>query len=131
MRDSYRLLAASALGQHPSFAKRCPTQVYSRVLGMIDRNGASTSAVAASYLHAAKAGIALPPRAMAEGLGIYPIFSLANHSCAPNAINAKGPPDGDDALDNCLVLRAARTIAEGEEVTFDCARAPSLPHSRR
>ena len=119
VRDSYRLLAASALGRHPSFARQCPAQVYSHVLGLIDSNGASTSAVGAAHLHAAMAGVAPLPGATAEGLGVYPRFSLANHSCAPNAVNAKGPADGADALDNCLVLRALRPIAAGEEVQFD------------
>jgi len=130
--DSYRLLAASALGAHPRFAARCPPAVYSHCLGMIDANAACASAVSASLLHAARAGS--PPRSSsssssssaagravgtAEGVGIYGLFSFANHACAPSALNAKGPHDGDACLDNRLLLRAARDIAAGEEVTFD------------
>lgn len=121
--DSYRLLAASALGKHARFAARCPPHVYSHCLGLIDRNAASVRAVAASQLHAAQAGRPMGRAAsaadVAEGIGVYPIFSFANHSCAPNAVNAKGAHDGDAALDNCLLLRAARRVEAGEEILFD------------
>lgn len=118
--DSYRLLAASSLGKHPQFSSRCPPHVYSHCLGLIDQNAACTSAISASHMHAALAGVAPAVGAkMAEGLGIYPVFSLANHACVPNAINAKGPADKEAVLDNALVLRAGRRIDAGEEVAFD------------
>ena len=124
--DSYRLLAASALGAHPRFAARCPPAVYSHCLGMIDANAACACAVSASLLHAARAGSPQPGTSptsreagTAEGVGIYALFSFANHACAPSTLNAKGPDDGDACLDNRLLLRAVRDIAAGEEVTFD------------
>lgn len=124
MSESYRLLAASALGKHANFAAQCPPHVYSHCLGIIDRNAASVSALAASALHAARAGIhptvgGAIPAPTADGIGVFPLFSFANHACAPNAINVKGPADGDAALDNRLVLRAACPVAAGEEITFD------------
>lgn len=78
-------------------------------------------AVPASRVHAARAGrtAAHGPAEAGQGLGVYPLFSFANHSCAPNALNAKGPLDGDATLDNTLLLRASRPIAAGEEITFD------------
>eukprot|EP00322_Chrysochromulina_rotalis_P007223 CAMPEP_0115858868 /NCGR_PEP_ID=MMETSP0287-20121206/16319_1 /TAXON_ID=412157 /ORGANISM="Chrysochromulina rotalis, Strain UIO044" /LENGTH=259 /DNA_ID=CAMNT_0003313145 /DNA_START=377 /DNA_END=1157 /DNA_ORIENTATION=+ len=126
--DSYRLLMASALGKHPRFTTLCPPNVYSRCFGMIDCNAASTMAISASQLHAALAGV--PCRhagtsadaatgARAEGVGLYPFFSFANHSCEPNAVNAKGIEDGDASLDCRLVLRAVRPIATDEEICFD------------
>ena len=111
--------ASAQLGRHPLFARRCPPAVYTHCLGLIEQNGASTRAVPASRLHAARAGLAAPGGAEAAGMGVYPRFSFANHCCVPNAINAKGPADGDATLDNALLLRAARPIAAGEEVTFD------------
>lgn len=129
--DSYRLLAASALGRHPSFRSHCPPHVYSHCLGLIDRNGASASALSAASVHAARAAAKVGSIAaaaavtssrgggMVEGIGIYPTFSFANHSCEPNAVNAKGPRDGDAAMDCSLVLRACKPIEAGEEIVFD------------
>lgn len=126
--DSYRLLMASPLGRHPRFKSRCPPHVYSHCLGLIDRNAASSSALPASRVHAARSAEGTAARAAAaaaaaegaaEGMGIYPTFSFANHSCEPNMVNAKGPRDGDAVLDCSLLLRACKPIAKGEQVTFD------------
>ena len=120
--ESYRLLAASALGKHPAFSARCPPRVYSHCLGLIDRNAASVRSLAASALHVAKAvpgASTKGPGRTAEGIGVYPTLSFVNHSCGPNTVNAKGVRDGDAALDSTLVLRASRLIREGEEVSFD------------
>ena len=119
---------ASSLGKHPGFKSRCPPHVYSHCLGLIDRNAASSSALPASRVHAARSAEGTAARAAAaaaaaegaaEGIGIFPTFSFANHSCEPNMVNAKGPHDGDAVLDCSLLLRACKPIAKGEQVTFD------------
>ena len=102
-----------------------------RCLGLIDTNAASVSAISAAHLHALRAGVSPPSKpSTAEGIGIYPLLSFANHSCAPNALNAKGASadDGEAALDNTLVLRALRPIAKGEELSFDYL---DLAHAQR
>ena len=119
--DSYKLLGASPLGQHPKFRELCPPPVYSHALGALDRNAACAAAVPASQMLAARAATGAAPSAAAiEGFGLYSLFSCTNHSCRPNTVNAKGAAlDGDAMLDNMLVLRACRPIAAGEEITFD------------
>ena len=110
--DSYRLLLASALGRHPNFAKRCPPNVYSHALGLIDVNGASTMAVGRPADNKRR-------KETADGVGIFPLFSFANHCCNPNTINAKLPADGSALLESTLVLRAAKALQAGEEICFD------------
>ena len=131
--DSYRLLSASELGKHPRFRALCPPPVYSHALGLLDRNGACAAAVAAPELQALRttSGLASVSQGKGardrgnkswsvEGFGLYRTFSCTNHSCGPNAVNAKGARDDPDAmLDNSLVLRATRAIKAGEEICFD------------
>ena len=121
--ESYKLLSATKLGRRPEFRERCPPQVYSHALGVLDRNAACAAALPASRLIAPLAGgvgDGAVASQLVEGFGVYPIFSCTNHSCSPNAVNAQGAAaDGEAVLDNSLVLRASRPIAAGEEITFD------------
>ena len=50
-------------------------------------------------------------------LGLWPLFSMVNHSCAPNASPL--------VLGNRLVLRACTPIAQGSEVCINYAGDPT------
>ncbi|KAF5834973.1 hypothetical protein DUNSADRAFT_8073 [Dunaliella salina] len=65
---------------------------------------------------------AVSGRPSAGHIGIWGPFAMLNHSCAPNTMNYVV----DTANQGIMVVRAAKAIAQGEEVTISYMGRPQL-----
>jgi len=68
------------------------------------------------------AALAAADEPAAACVGVWPEFAMLNHSCAPNAINYPLHLSGR----GLMVVRAARDIAAGDEVTISYVGADQL-----
>jgi len=65
---------------------------------------------------------AVSGRPSAGHIGIWGPFAMLNHSCAPNTMNYVV----DTAKQGIMIVRAAKAIAQGEEVTISYMGRPQL-----